>query len=105
MAGYNHGFNIEKAKTQMQWMTALPNSLLVFIGMSEILGGIGLILPAITGILPELTAWAATGLSVVMVLAALFHVTRREFQAIVVNLVLFALAAFVAYGRFVLVPL
>ena len=102
--GYNHGFNIEKARTQYQWMTAVPNSLLVFIGVSEILGGIGLMLPAATGILAELTAWAATGLSVIMVLAALFHVTRREYQSIVVNLVLLALAAFVAYGRFVLVP-
>ena len=103
-AKYNHGFKIEKAKTQMGWMSALPNSLLVFIGVSEILGGIGLILPAAAGILPALTAWAAVGLSTVMVLAVLFHATRREYQSIVVNLVLLALSAFVAYGRFVLVP-
>jgi len=103
-AGYNHGFNIEKARTQMVWMKDVPNGLLVFIGISEILGGIGLILPAVTGIMPALTAWAGTGLATVMTLAILFHATRKEYQAIVVNLVLFALAAFVAYGRFVLVP-
>ena len=105
MVGYNHGFNIEKARTQMQWMTAVPDNLLRFIGVSEILGGIGLILPAVTGILPQLTAWAAAGLSVIMILAALFHLQRREYLAIAINLVLLALAGFVAYGRFVLVPL
>ena len=104
-AGYNHGFNIEKARTQMQWMTAVPENLLRFIGVSEILGGIGLILPAVTGILPQLTAWAATGLSLIMILAALFHLRRGEYPAIVINLVLLALAVFVAYGRFVLAPL
>lgn len=88
----------------MQWIGTLPKGLLIFIGLSEILGGIGLILPAMTGILPELTAWAATGLSVVLVLAALFHLPRREYRNIVVNVVLLALTAFVAYGRFVLAP-
>ena len=102
-AGYNHGFNIKKARTQMVWMNAVSDNLLVFIGASEILGGVGLILPAVTRILPVLTAWAATGLAVVMVLAAVFHLTRREYQNIIFNLILFALAAFVAYGRFVLV--
>jgi uncharacterized membrane protein YphA (DoxX/SURF4 family) len=104
-AGYNHGFNIEKARTQMQWMTAVPENLLRFIGVSEILGGLGLVLPAVTRILPQLTAWAATGLSLIMILAALFHLRRGEYPAIVINLVLLALAAFVAYGRFVLAPL
>jgi len=104
-AGYNHGFNIEKARTQMQWMTAVPDNLLRLIGVSEILGGIGLILPAVTGILPHLTAWAAVGLSAIMILAVLFHLRRREYPAIAINLVLLALAGFVAYGRFVLVPL
>jgi uncharacterized membrane protein YphA (DoxX/SURF4 family) len=103
-AGYTHGFNIEKARTQMKWMTAVPNGLLMFVGVSEILGGIGLILPAATGIVPALTAWAAAGLSLVMILAALFHATRREYPNIVFNLVLLALAAFVAYGRFGLRP-
>jgi len=105
MAGYNHGFRIDQARTQMAWMTAVPDNLLRFIGISEILGGIGLILPAVTGILPVLTAWAAASLAVVMVLAAVFHLRRQEYQAIVINSVLFVLAAFVAFGRFVLEPL
>jgi uncharacterized membrane protein YphA (DoxX/SURF4 family) len=103
-AGYNHGFNIEKARNQMEWMQTVSNGLLVFIGVSEILGGIGLILPAVTGVSPQLTAWAAIGLAVIMLLAALFHLRRQEYSAIVVNLVLLVLAGFVAYGRFVLEP-
>jgi uncharacterized membrane protein YphA (DoxX/SURF4 family) len=106
-AGYTHGFNSEKAGAQkgMQWMAAMPRGLLTFIGVAEILGGIGLIVPAATGILPWLTPWAALGLAVIMLLAAGFHATRREYQSIVANMVLFALAVFVAYGRFVIAPL
>lgn len=105
MAGYNHGFRIEQARIQMAWMTAVPDNLLRFIGTSEILGALGLILPAVTGILPILTAWAAVGLVLIMVLAAIFHLQRGEYPNIIINLILLALAAFVAYGRFVLVPL
>jgi putative oxidoreductase len=105
-AGYNKAFNPKAGAAQgMQWINALPKNLVVFIGVSEVLGGIGLILPALTGILPWLTPLAAALLAVVMVLAILFHIPRREYQSIVANLVLFLLAAFVAYGRFVLVPL
>jgi len=89
----------------MQWMTAMPNNLLVFIGVSEILGGVGLILPAATGILPWLTPLAATGLALIMLLAAGFHLMRREYPNIAFNLILLALAVFVAYGRFALAPL
>jgi uncharacterized membrane protein len=73
--------------------------------VAELLGGLGLILPALTNILPVLTAWAAVGIAAVMLLAAVFHFNRKENQNIIFNLVLFALAAFVAYGRFVLEPL
>ncbi len=64
-----------------------------------------MILPTLTGILPWLTPLAASGLALIMLLAAGFHLVRREYPNIVFNLVLFALAAFVAYGRFVVVPL
>lgn len=106
-AGYNKGFNSEKAKTQqgMQWMGALPKAMLTFIGVAEILGGIGLVAPAATGILPWLTPLAAAALALVMVLAGVFHLPRREYPNIVFNFVLLALTAFVAYGRWLVVPL
>ncbi|MCL5996174.1 MAG: DoxX family protein [Chloroflexi bacterium] len=104
-AGVNHGFRIDQIKAQMKWVNALPRGLVTFIGICELLGGIGLILPALTGVLPWLTPLAAAGLALIMLLAAGFHLTRREYPAIVFNLVLMILAAFVAYGRFVIAPL
>jgi hypothetical protein len=69
-----------------------------FIGVVAFLGALGLILPKATGIAPVLTPLAATGLAITMVLAT--HARRREPQGVLVNTVLFALAAFVAWGRF-----
>lgn len=100
-AGYMHAFGTEKAagQPQMAWMKAVSKPLLTFIGLAEIAGGLGVILPMLTGILPWLTPLAAALLAVVMLLAALFHLPRKEYQSIVFNLVLLALAAFVAWGR------
>jgi hypothetical protein len=66
----------------------------------ELLAAIGLVLPAATGILPWLTPLAAAGLALVMLLAAITHLRRKEPRAVVVNAVLFALSAFVAWQRF-----
>jgi uncharacterized membrane protein len=71
-----------------------------FIGVVELLGALGLILPAATGIAPVLTPIAATGLAIVMVGAAATHIRRREPSGVAFNAVLFALAAVVAWGRF-----
>ena len=104
-AGYNHAFRFDQIKSQMKWVNDVPRGLVTFVGVCEVLGGIGVILPALTGILPWLTPLAAAGLALIMLLAAGFHLLRREYPNIVFNLVLLVLAAFVAYGRFVVVPL
>jgi hypothetical protein len=70
-----------------------------FIGVAELAGALGLILPAATRIQPRLTALAAVGLATMMALAIPFHLMRGETGAIVFNLVLGSLAAFVAWGR------
>jgi hypothetical protein len=70
------------------------------IGALEVLAGLGLILPAALDIAPVLVPVAATGLVLLMIGAALTHLRRHEAQAIVVNVVLLAVAAFVAWGRF-----
>ena len=75
-----------------------------FIGIAELLGAVGLILPALTHIVPSLTAIAAVGLVLVMVCAIIFHISRKEYPNIGINAILLVLAAFVAYGRFVLMP-
>jgi uncharacterized membrane protein YphA (DoxX/SURF4 family) len=90
---------IEALAAQMPWTTVVGAGMVRFIGISELLGGLGLVLPSLTRIQPRLTVLAALGLVVVMVLAAGFHVTRGEFVHVPMNLVLGGLAAFVAWGR------
>jgi putative oxidoreductase len=85
--------------TQMAWVGSVPAALVRFIGIAELAGAVGLILPALTRVQPRLTALAALGLVVVMLLASVTHASRGEFGMIPVNLVLGALAAFVAWGR------
>ena len=71
------------------------------IGALEILAAVGLILPAALDIAPVLVPLAAVGLVLLMAGAIITHMRRHdETQAIVVNLTLLALAAFVAWGRF-----
>ncbi len=85
----------------MAWVEDFSANTVRFIGVMEILGALGLVLPAVTGIAPVLTPLAATGLAILMLLAAATHVRRREAVPFaVVNLALLALATFVAWGRF-----
>ncbi len=96
---------IEKLAAQMGYVKDFSPNVIRGIGVLEALGAIGVILPALTGILPWLTPAAAGGLGLVMLGAMATHFRRKEYPMIVANLVLLALAAFVAYGRFVAVPL
>src|ERR1051326_8521742 len=66
-------------KKSLPWANNAPAACIRFIGIAELLGAIGLILPAITGIQPRLTVAAAIGLMLVMVCAIVFHASRREF--------------------------
>jgi uncharacterized membrane protein len=90
----------EKLAVKMDWVNDFSAGTVKFIGVVEILGALGLILPAALEIAPTLTPLAATGLAVVMLLAARVHARRKETQEVVVNLVLFVLAGFVALMRF-----
>ncbi len=90
---------------QMAWMYELSTTLHYVSGIAEILGGLGLILPAVTRIRTNLVPLAALGLTLVMIGAVIYHAGRGEYQNIGFNLVLAALLAFVAYGRWKLKPL
>jgi uncharacterized membrane protein YphA (DoxX/SURF4 family) len=95
----------QKLSARMAWVNDFsPNSVRA-IGLIEILGALGLILPGVTGILPVLVPLAAAGLVLDMLGAAFTHVRRREMGVIAANFVLLALAAFIAYGRFMIAPL
>lgn len=92
---------LDKLAQNMSWVKTSPPALVRFIGVAEVLGGIGLVAPWALGVLPFLTPVAAAALVVVMVLAAVTHARLGEFPGIGVNVVLGALAAFVAWGRHV----
>ena len=81
-------------------LATMPGALVRFIGASELIGAVGLILPAVTRIKPVLTAWAAVGLATVMVLASLFHLSRGQVEMLPVTVLLGGIAAFIAWGRF-----
>lgn len=90
----------------MNWVTVSPEWLVRFIGTAELLGAIGVILPALTRILPWLTPLAALGFLVIQVLAIGTHASLGEVaMTLPMNLVLLALAAFVAWGRWKKAPI
>jgi putative oxidoreductase len=100
MAGASKSFQpIDALATDMPWVNEVSSSLVRFIGISELLGGIGIIIPSLLRIKPFLTVWAAYGLIAVMVLAAGFHASRGEFGNIGANIIFIAIIAFVAWGR------
>jgi uncharacterized membrane protein len=105
-AGFVHSIGYAQASQNpgMVWMRAVPAPMVKTIGILEILGAIGLIVPALTGVLTWLTPLAALLLGVVMVLAAAFHVSRREAPNAFFNAVLGLLAFAVAFGRIVVSP-
>lgn len=90
---------LDQLGAAMSWVQAVPGWLVRFIGVSELAGALGLILPAATRIRPVLTPVAAAALVLVMILAAVTHVALGEPEALPVNVVLGGLAAFVAWGR------
>jgi putative oxidoreductase len=90
---------IPQLAQRMEWTSQAPVGLVRFIGLAEVLGAIGLILPAATGIAPWLTIAAAIGLGIVMVLAVAFHVRRTELDHLAPAVVLLLLALFIAFGR------
>lgn len=106
LAGFMKAFMpIETLKKNMAWVGAVPAPFVRFIGVAEILGAIGLILPAITGIGTWLTMAAAAGLVIVMVSASFYHASRREYSSIGMNVVLLLLAVLVIVGRLTFAPL
>jgi uncharacterized membrane protein YphA (DoxX/SURF4 family) len=88
------------ADSGMGWAEDFSDGAVKGIGALEVLGAAGLILPAALDIVPVLVPIAATGLALLMLGAAVTHARRKESTNIVVNIVLLALAAFVAWGRF-----
>jgi uncharacterized membrane protein YphA (DoxX/SURF4 family) len=92
--------NDELAASGWGWAERFSPGAVKAIGTLEILAAAGLVLPAALDIAPVLVPMAAVGLVLLMVGAIITHASRHEAQPIAVNIVLLAMAAFVAWGRF-----
>ena len=82
------------------WVLDFSAGFVKALGAVEILGAVGLILPALLDIAPILVPLSAVGLALIMVGAAIVTFRRHEFKHTLGNLTYLALAAFVAWGRF-----
>ncbi len=105
MVGSMKVFQPDKVRKnpQMTWAHGRPDNYIRFVGTTEMLGALGLILPLVTGILPWLTVLAAIGLTLVQLLAIFSeHLPRKEYNVIPLNILLLALAVFVVIGRWTL---
>lgn len=77
----------------------LSDRMFTTIGVLEVLGAIGVVLPRLLGIAPAFTPLAAVGFVGLMIGAIITHLRRGERQLIIINVVLMLLALFVAWGR------
>lgn len=105
MAGSMKTFQPARAREnpQMTWAHNRQDKFIRFVGTSELLGALGLILPLVTGVLPWLTVLAAVGLTLIQLLAIFTeHLPKKEYNVIPVNVILLALAVFVIVGRWTL---
>ena len=94
---------IEEMTKQMPQMP-MPGWFLRFIGVCEVLGALGLILPGLLRIRPGLTSLAAAGLVIIMIGAVAITLVAGDVMAALISAVVGILAAFVAYGRWRLAP-
>lgn len=95
----------EKVVESQKWAEDFSELQIKTIGLLQLLGAAGVILPSVLNIAPILSPIAAGGLIIIMIGAAFTHFRRKEYSLIVPNIMLGLLAAFVVYGRLVVFPL
>ncbi len=90
---------IEKISAMMPWTGQVPPILVRLLGLIDLLGALGLVLPDMLHVKPRLTVWAAIGTILLMLCAIFFHISRGESSVIGFNILVAALAIFIAWGR------
>lgn len=80
------------------WVKDNP-ALVVVTGIVDLLGGVGILLPALIRFRPKLTLLAAYGILILMIVASIFHISRGEGKDIGFNMIMAAVAAFVIWCR------
>lgn len=96
---------IDKLSVTVTWAKDVPEMLVRFIGISEFLGALGLLLPSLLRIRPRLTPVAAMCLASVLLMAIVFHIYRGEAKLIGMHIVMAAMAIFIVWGRMVKAPI
>jgi len=99
------GTKLVMSAAELSGQTSLSAGFLRFIGVMEILGGIGLMLPGMLRIRTELTVWAAAGLVIIMIGAVVMTIQTMGLAMAILPFITGALALFVAYGRWRVAPL
>jgi uncharacterized membrane protein len=82
------------------WVEDYPEPVVTTIGVLELLGAVGVVLPAVVGVWTVLVPVAATGLAILLVGAVVVHLTRHEANRLAAPVALLVAAAAVALGRF-----
>jgi hypothetical protein len=90
---------LDQLAAMMTWIPDFPPLFVRTLGVVEVLGAVGLILPSLTRIQPRLTVIAALCILVHQLCAVTLHVSKGEFGVLGLNVVLIALAAFIFWGR------
>lgn len=90
---------IEKLSAMWPWAGQAPVALVKCTGVIDLLGALGLLLPALLRIRPKLTPIAAVAIIILMICASIFHIARSEASVIGVNIIFALMAAFIAWGR------
>jgi hypothetical protein len=104
---FSHGLQRDKAEMRngIERMRTFAKPLLTATSLTMLMGALALVGPAISWIPGRLATLSAAVLAPSMLLAVLFHVRCRDQPKVMVSIVLFAMTAFVAYGRWRLSPL
>lgn len=90
---------IPQLSQMMPWTGDVPETFVRAIGVIDVAAALGLVLPALTRILPGLTPLAAAGSTLLQVLAFGFHTSRGEYGVLGLNVILLAMSVFVLWGR------
>jgi uncharacterized membrane protein YphA (DoxX/SURF4 family) len=83
-----------------QWVNSFPGPGIKLLGLVEVLGAVGLVVPPLVGIAPVLAPVAAVGIVLIMIGAIVAHARESAGSKITMNVVLSVLAVVVAWGRF-----
>lgn len=81
------------------WTGEYPEAMVRGIGLIDLAGGLGIVLPTLTRIRPGLAVTAAACCAALQVCAMIFHISRGEVEAAPVNVVFLAVSLFVFWGR------